>query len=123
MRSQDTTQAIQGRALVPTPFLSVQWIWPTLPIALSCGSLILLVSTIIVTRKRGLRPWKSSCLALLPALDVETKRSLGPMDHIGAMEKWADRLHVQLSLDDYSEKKAWRLTGRSTTSAPPSFAR
>ncbi|EER29434.1 hypothetical protein CPC735_071160 [Coccidioides posadasii C735 delta SOWgp] len=87
-----------GSSLSAEVFVSVQWEWLTLPLALIGLSLIVLVSTIVKARRLGAKVWKSSSLAILLGFNVDTRKRMPDLDHKDILDN--STKGVVVSLED-----------------------
>jgi len=55
----------QGTAFESQPFVHIRWAWLAFPAAMAVASGVLLAATILQTKAKGVRPWKSDVLAVL----------------------------------------------------------
>ncbi|KAJ9613504.1 hypothetical protein H2200_003446 [Cladophialophora chaetospira] len=97
-----------GTASIPETLVSAQWPWLALPLGLIILSLVFLVATVLKGTHRKTIVWKSSSLAVLQGLSLETHRRLGGLDHLDIMDKQASKVHVRL--DEGGIDGGWRLT-------------
>jgi hypothetical protein len=105
---------VLGTSFTPQIFVSVQWEWLTLPLALIALSLVVLVSTILKGRRHGTKIWKSSSLATLFGLDVDTRRRLGDLEDQDVLDNLTE--NVMVALKD-SGDHGWCLVEAKTKSA------
>lgn len=89
--------------------MSIQWAWLSLPLSLIALSLVLLAATVLKGNRRRTRVWKSSSLAVLQGLNVETRRRLGALDHVDVMDELAGKMRVTLDEGGTDGDEGWRL--------------
>lgn len=88
MRTSANATSHPGQAFVMKTIIKIHWGWLALPIALTALTGVLLILTIIDTRRRNVVSWKSSGLALLfhrlEGWDIthETFRSSGGLEDV-----------------------------------------
>ncbi|TPX21344.1 hypothetical protein DIZ76_015300 [Coccidioides immitis] len=85
-----------GSSLSAEVFVSVQWEWLTLPLALIGLSLIVLVSTLAKARHLGAKVWKSSSLAILLGFNVDTRKRMPDLDHKDILDNSTEGVVVSL---------------------------
>ncbi|EFW15362.1 conserved hypothetical protein [Coccidioides posadasii str. Silveira] len=85
-----------GSSLSAEVFVSVQWEWLTLPLALIGLSLIVLVSPIVKARRLGAKVWKSSSLAILLGFNVDTRKRMPDLDHKDILDNSTEGVVVSL---------------------------
>lgn len=90
--------------------VGVNWQWLTLPAALLLLTIMFLVLTIVKTRSKQARVWKSSIFAVLfNGLDQETRKSDGPVVSLEEMKVAADKATVRLE----GTKEGFRLVSQA----------
>ncbi len=97
--TSDLIETHPGIASTNEVYIQIAWPWMILPIASICLSLIFLVLTMSLTKRRMIPVLKSSLLAALLGLDTDTKRDLGGITSAAAMEKDAGQQNVRLESD------------------------
>ena len=87
-----------GQAYWTPAILWVRWIWLVFPVAVVLLSLAFFAITIVQTRRRSVRAWKSSPLALLFSdTDAEVRvRARGGMDWPGGLSEQIGETRVRL---------------------------
>ncbi|KAK5690875.1 hypothetical protein LTR97_012038 [Elasticomyces elasticus] len=63
--SANTTDQVRGLAYQREVHVSVAWVWLSLPIALTLGSILLLIAAAVQSKRYKVKLWKSSVLPLL----------------------------------------------------------
>ncbi|KAK5739083.1 hypothetical protein LTR17_005603 [Elasticomyces elasticus] len=63
--SANTTDQVPGLAYQREVHVSVAWVWLSLPIALTLGSILLLIAAAVQSKRHKVKLWKSSVLPLL----------------------------------------------------------
>ncbi|KAK5754172.1 hypothetical protein LTS12_015698 [Elasticomyces elasticus] len=61
----NTTEQVPGQAYQREVHVSVAWVWLSLPIALTLGSILLLIAAAVQSKRYKVKLWKSSVLPLL----------------------------------------------------------
>lgn len=56
-------QTVTAQATSEVPFIRVRWAWIILPVGLELAVFVLLCSTVVITKRKGLPIWKNSILA------------------------------------------------------------
>ena len=87
---------LQGTVRGPTPYVQIRWVWLIFVCLELLLSTLFLAGTIIVTKRSRLQIMKSSSLATMCALDEPTRRRLGDIHDLDAVEKAARRTDVRL---------------------------
>lgn len=88
----------------------VNWVWLALPAGLLLLTIVFLVLTILRTRSKQARVWKSSVLPVLfSGLDQETRKSGGPVVSLEEMKTAAERATVRLE----DTKEGYRLVSQT----------
>jgi hypothetical protein len=94
------TEVIQGTAWAPEQFVSIRWAWISLPILLLFSSLLLVLVTIVKSRRGGTAAWKSSVLAtLLHGLTENVRDKFDPGLSPSEIEVISRQLRVQLKTE------------------------
>jgi hypothetical protein len=94
------TQAVEGTAWATEQFVSIRWAWITLPVVLLFSSLLLVLITIIKSRRGGSAAWKSSVLAtLLHGLTGDVRDQFRPGLSPSEIEVLSRQLRVKLKTD------------------------
>lgn len=84
-----------GTAYVEQSFVSVQWGWFALPVAIMVLVLLFLFVIWALTRKADIQPWKSSTMAtLFHGLDNDSRREIRGLDVLEDMDEAAKSLLV-----------------------------
>lgn len=107
VRSSPSKEMILGMAFNKENYVSVRWIWLTLPLSLLLLTLVFLVSTVLkASRERNrVGVWKTSAIAtLLYGLPDEMQRKITSSTLVGTPRTKAKDLRVRLS-------KGWRVSG------------
>jgi hypothetical protein len=78
------------------------------PVVLIVAALILLIATIIQSKRRGTGVWKASSLATLSALGGEAKGLLGVMNTASALSEAAEGMMVGIE----QRGAGWRLDSK-----------
>lgn len=90
--------------------VGVNWQWLALPAGLLLLTMVFLVLTIIRTRSKQARVWKSSIFAVLfSGLDQEMRNADKPMGSLEEMKAAADKATVRLE----DTKEGFRLVGQA----------
>ena len=97
--TSDLIETLPGIASANKVYIQIVWPWMLLPIASIILSLVFLVLTMSLTKRRKIPVLKSSLLATLLGLDTDTRRDLGGITSAAAMEKHAGRQNVRLESD------------------------
>ena len=94
---------VEGLTYIPTEICHVQWQWLSVPIAVWILGLVLLVGTILKTRKARIRAWRTSPLAmLLLSLDADGISHLRDWQKMGdeQLKEVSASLKIRLRADD-----------------------
>jgi uncharacterized SAM-binding protein YcdF (DUF218 family) len=86
-----------GTAYQPQTIIAVRWQWLILIMVYVVLAIIFLSSVIWWTYASGVRPLKSSSLAIMLAPNGELKQALGSLDEANAAKKKAQTTQVKLS--------------------------
>ncbi len=97
--TSDLIETHPGIASTNEIYIQIVWPWMILPIASIILSWVFLVLTMSITKRRKIPVLKSSLLAALLGLDTDTKRDLGGITSVAAMEKHAGQQNVRLESD------------------------
>lgn len=112
LRSGSYSSPVTGKSYSLRPYVSVRWAWLTLPALLVLLSLVVLLSTIIQTRQRKVKIWKTSAVATLRGLGTGLHGELGGLGGTSAMEEEAEGRRVRLVRREGEEGgEGWRLVG------------
>jgi hypothetical protein len=87
--------------------VNVRWAWLIVSLTLLLLSSILLAGTIINSKPK-VRIWKSSIVALLQALDKDTRQEIGALDYTSTLNKRAEKIMLPLERDEDGQG-GWRL--------------
>ena len=105
-----TRQAPAEAEYAPTVFITdiiviVRWPWLAYPLGLLVTAQIFVVATILQTRRRRVRPWKSHRLPLLLAnIDDNVKEiAVGGLETRNGLEDRVGRMTVRLDFDEQDE--------------------
>jgi hypothetical protein len=92
-----TNDTVQGDAFAEESYVHVRWQWLILPAFLELASLVLLVLTIVHSRREDVPIWKSSVLALMyHGVDELHDRVTLASERLSSMELIAKGADVQL---------------------------
>jgi hypothetical protein len=103
-QNQTCTTHVHGTASVTETYVQIAWYWLVFPFAMDvCGAMFLLLAT-IQSRRKGLRPWKSSVLPLLyHGLEANMSSRRPVSEDVSMMAKVAEDTEVRLA---YSNRRA-----------------
>ncbi|KAK4921732.1 hypothetical protein LTR49_010838 [Elasticomyces elasticus] len=91
----NTTEQVPGQAWQREVHVSLAWVWLALPIALTVGSILLLIAAAVQSKRYKVKLWKSSVLPLL--YHGFEDRSLGGMpEEVSGMAKVAGGQRTQM---------------------------
>lgn len=101
MRSSlsNASDAAIGRAYTNQSYLQVQWAYLSFLASLIAASGILLVLTIILSRRAKTHVWKGSFIAALQGLSDNAREQLGRADLRSELDEQAKEVRVQLKRD------------------------
>lgn len=97
--TSDLIETHPGIASTIEVYIQIVWPWMIVPVASIFLSLIFLVLTMSLSKRRKIPVLKSSLLAALLGLDTDTRRDLGGITSAAAMEKHAGQRNVRLESD------------------------
>jgi len=80
----------------PKPYVQIRWVWLVFLCLELLLSTLFLVGTIVVTKRSRMQIIKCSSLATMCALDEPTRRRLGDIHDLEAVEDTARRTNVRL---------------------------
>ena len=110
-------QASPDRAYAPTVFTTeifvrVRWPWLAYPLSLLFAGQVFVAATIIQTRRRRVRPWKSHRLPLLLAGidDIVKKMAKGGLESRNGLDDRVGQMTVRLGFDERDEIVFKRVT-------------
>ena len=91
---ETTNETVRGRAYVEETYVKVRWWWILLPALLQLSTLILFITTVVYSHRKGIPIWKSSILAIIyhGVEDLDEKKDLAAerlsgMDAVARMDK------------------------------------
>ena len=97
------TEKMEGIAWSTQTFVEARWLWVTLPVTLTLGTLLLLCSTILVNRAQRVPTWKSSALAtLLHGITEHTRQQFESASTMSQAEAMSQTMRVKLSIQEGS---------------------
>lgn len=111
---QTTNDTVRGEAIAEESYVRVRWQWIILPAFLELASLLLLVSTIIHSRRQHVPLWKSSILALIyHGVDELRGQEDLNTERLSGMQVTAKTTDVQLvksenGVDSLSKRSGYR---------------
>ena len=92
----NSVRNVSGKAIFMVAHVEVRWLWLILPASLNMAGVVLLVITIVFTKKSKAPLWKASATALLfHGLDFELGDT-GPSEKLRDMDREARSMRVQL---------------------------
>lgn len=97
--TSDLIETHPGIATTNEVYIQIVWPWMILPIASVSLSLIFLMLTMSLTKRRKIPVLKSSLLAALLGLDTDSRKALGSITSAAAMEQHAGQQNVRLESD------------------------
>ncbi|CAO1602441.1 hypothetical protein XANCAGTX0491_006050 [Xanthoria calcicola] len=92
----DVPDNIRGTPSSFEVYIQIEWAWLIVPIAAVGLSLIFLLLTMYLSRKRKIPAWKSSLLAVLLGLTSEARRDWGTIRRPREMEETAKARSIRL---------------------------
>ncbi|KAI4234003.1 MAG: hypothetical protein LQ349_004076 [Xanthoria aureola] len=92
----DVPDNIRGTPSSFEVYIQIEWAWLIVPVAAVGLSLVFLLLTIYLSRKRKIPAWKSSLLAVLLGLTSETRRDWGAIRRPREMEETAKGRSIRL---------------------------
>lgn len=96
VRELNSSDTVAGAAFVTQRYIQVSWQWMSLPIIVLLSVNILLVVVILRNRKRQMRLWKSSSIALLLHQTQGFENEFSRLSNLEDLEEFANELTVQL---------------------------
>ncbi|KAE9378301.1 hypothetical protein N431DRAFT_500971 [Stipitochalara longipes BDJ] len=108
LRTGTGSSTIEGTEYYLQTYLLVRWDWLIFPVLLIVLALILLIATIIQSKRRRTGVWKASSLATLSALGGEAKSLLGVMNKASALSEAAEGMMVGIE----QRGTGWRLDSK-----------
>ncbi|PMD44555.1 hypothetical protein L207DRAFT_630876 [Hyaloscypha variabilis F] len=108
LRTGIGSATVEGTEYYLQTYLLVRWDWLIFPVVLIVAALILLIATIIQSKRRGTGVWKASSLATLSALGGEAKGLLGVMNTASALSEAAEEMMVGIE----QRGAGWRLDSK-----------
>jgi hypothetical protein len=81
-------------------YVSVTWLWLIFPGLVVLISLVFLLATMVKNSGRRAKVWKSSSLAALSGLSIETRAHLGDLTSTATVEERAQGIKVRLIEDE-----------------------
>ncbi|KAN0108652.1 Protein of unknown function (DUF3176) domain containing protein [Hyaloscypha variabilis] len=108
LRTGTGSTTVEGTEYYLQTYLLVRWDWLIFPVVLIVAALILLIATIIQSKRRGTGVWKASSLASLSALGGEAKGLLGVMNKASALSEAAEGMMVGIE----QRGTGWRLDSK-----------
>lgn len=98
LSSNSATENILGSAWRSENFVQIQWYWLSLPCSLLFGTLALICTTIVKTKKIGMLPWKSSALATLHhGLTEDARQIFRPDSSMSEAEVASRKMHMKIT--------------------------
>lgn len=97
--TSDFVDTHPGTASTSEVYIHIAWVWMIVPIAGVLLSFVFLLLTRSLTKQHNLPVLKSSLLAAMLGVDVNTRRELGGITTLAAMEKEAGKRRVHLESD------------------------
>jgi hypothetical protein len=99
--TNNSTEQVTGDAWVRVTVVKMQWLWLILPGTLLLGTLILICTTIVKSRRGTVPSWKSSALAiLLHGLNEEARKQFGPNASQSEVEAVSQQIWVKVVSDN-----------------------
>ena len=106
IRQSSTTMKLDERyapiVKVPVQIVRVRWGWLAYPLGLIAAALVFLVSTIVSTRRRQVRPWKGHRMPLLLAHldDSVCELAQSELGHHNGLDRRVGAIAVRLEFDE-----------------------
>lgn len=97
VRTSRNQTFVPGQSLRAETFIKISWPYMILPIIVVIAANVLLLVTVLLTRKRHAPVWKSSTLPLLFHASLSEKAPLPQTARLSEMEKVAEQQKVQLT--------------------------
>ena len=102
-------QSVAGNVTTIEVFVSVDWKWLVLPITLEVAGILLLLVAVILSRRRRVRLWRSSLLAILyHGLDDQTLNARDASPDIAGLEETARLTAVRMTWSDDDQPLMFR---------------
>ncbi|KFY10144.1 hypothetical protein V492_05157 [Pseudogymnoascus sp. VKM F-4246] len=98
-KGDDDTRSIIGAGNSNVSFVRVHWPWLIPLVIITILAAILLVATIMLSSRRGIKIWKSSSIAVLAALQNTTRSEVGKLEKVTSMDNRSKDVHVILDTD------------------------
>ncbi|ORY17447.1 hypothetical protein BCR34DRAFT_621887 [Clohesyomyces aquaticus] len=117
IRSSNSSEMIFGEAYSKVTFVSVKWVWLSLPLGLLLFSLVFLVGTVIKSsrEKDQVGVWKTSAIAtLLYGLPDDMQKKITASSSVRTPRAKAKELRVKML-----PKMGWRVSGNLFSPMPP----
>jgi Protein of unknown function (DUF3176) len=100
-----SNKTVNGSVAVPEVYVRIRWEWFALPTLLTFSGIVFLVITIVISKRRKVRLWKSSALALLyHGLEDDILNDQPVADAISGMEQTARSTVVRLKVSDTKDR-------------------
>lgn len=107
----NTTAKVHGKALVNRTFVQTAWYWLVFPFALDVSGLLFLLLAIWQSRRKNVKPWKSSIFPLLyHGLEPGMLSRRPVSENVSAMEMVAEDAEVRLAFSNSRGKSMLKQT-------------